>query len=97
MLPSIEEYINYLAVERGLSENTLEAYARDLTQFAEFAAKSVRGSDEPQDDDILHGGQSTAASFIASTIESGADRLPQPREGSRLSARTIGFSSAKDT
>lgn len=71
MLPSIEEYINYLAVERGLSENTLEAYARDLTQFAEFAAKSVRGSDEPQDDDILMAGQSTAASFIASTIESG--------------------------
>ena len=71
MLPSVEEYINYLAVERGLSENTLEAYARDLSQFAEFAAKSGRQSDEPIDDDILTASQSMVASFIARSIESG--------------------------
>lgn len=30
----IDEFIHYLAVERGLAENTLESYRRDLTQFA---------------------------------------------------------------
>ena len=36
----IEEFINYLAVERGLANNTLMAYRRDLTKYSKFLKKS---------------------------------------------------------
>ena len=34
MLTLIDEFIDYLAIEKRLSHNTLEAYRRDLTKFA---------------------------------------------------------------
>ena len=33
----VDEYLNFLAVERGASLNTLEAYSRDIHQFLTFA------------------------------------------------------------
>jgi integrase/recombinase XerD len=33
----VDEYLNFLAVERGASLNTLEAYSRDIRQFLEYA------------------------------------------------------------
>jgi integrase/recombinase XerD len=33
----VDEYLNFLAVERGASLNTLEAYSRDIHQFLAFA------------------------------------------------------------
>lgn len=36
MFEELSEYIEYLCVERGLSENTEQAYRRDLTAFIEF-------------------------------------------------------------
>lgn len=35
----VEEFINYLAVERGLADNTLDSYNRDLNQFKVFLEK----------------------------------------------------------
>ena len=32
----LEEFINYMAVERGLAQNTLLAYRRDLTKYLGF-------------------------------------------------------------
>ena len=31
----IEEFLNYLSVERGLAINTLDAYRRDLNKYTE--------------------------------------------------------------
>ncbi len=83
LLSCIEEYISYLAVERGLSENTLEAYARDLSQFASFAARANRGDDEPREEDAVGAGQSLVAAFIAHGMESGMSAASASR---RLSA-----------
>jgi len=32
----IDEYLNFLAVEKGAARNTIEAYSRDLKRYAEF-------------------------------------------------------------
>lgn len=36
MLELIDEFISYLSIERGLAENTLFSYKRDLTKFADY-------------------------------------------------------------
>jgi integrase/recombinase XerD len=35
----LDHYMNYLAVERGLARNTLDAYGRDLARYLEFLEK----------------------------------------------------------
>jgi integrase/recombinase XerD len=34
---AVQAFLDHLTIERGLSKNTVEAYARDLTQFIEYA------------------------------------------------------------
>jgi len=41
----IEEFINFLAVERGLADNTLLAYRRDLNKYSSYLAKKgIKGA-----------------------------------------------------
>ena len=35
-LQILSEYLDYLEIEKGLAENTLEAYRRDLNDFFNF-------------------------------------------------------------
>jgi len=44
---SIQAFLDHLAIEKGLSRNTIEAYGRDLAQFAEYARQ--RGITRTQD------------------------------------------------
>lgn len=39
----VDEFINYLAVERGLAQNTLESYGRDIRQLAEYLKQNNLG------------------------------------------------------
>lgn len=43
----IEEFLDYLSVERGLAQNTLDSYRRDLSKYEKFLkAKSVERSEQ---------------------------------------------------
>lgn len=50
----VDEYLNFLAVERGVSINTLEAYSRDLNRYMAFAARRGTSSiDKISADDVI--------------------------------------------
>ena len=38
----INDYINYLKIERQLSPNTIDSYTRDLEDFYKFTGKSYK-------------------------------------------------------
>ena len=44
---AVDEYLDYLAIERGSSPNTIEGYGRDLRRYLAFLAD--RGITQPQD------------------------------------------------
>jgi integrase/recombinase XerD len=39
----IDKFLNYLAVEKGFSQNTIEAYRNDLNQLAGFLEEAAKG------------------------------------------------------
>ena len=38
--PDVQEFLDYVRFERGMSINTVSAYGRDLARFAAFLAES---------------------------------------------------------
>lgn len=51
-LQELSEYLNYLEIERGLSQNTIDAYRRDLSDFLEFCLS--KGVEEVQKIERTH-------------------------------------------
>lgn len=47
MYAKINEFLDYLAVEKGYSANTIAAYRNDLTQFADFVSEQDGVSESP--------------------------------------------------
>ena len=45
----IDQFCNFLVVEKGLSKKTLEAYSRDLVRYRQFLAQQNKGSFTEQD------------------------------------------------
>ena len=45
MKQSVNEFLQHLVVERGFSQNTLDAYSNDLNQFRGFVAAQLRDGD----------------------------------------------------
>ncbi|UEJ83253.1 tyrosine recombinase [Brachybacterium halotolerans subsp. kimchii] len=60
----LEQYLSHLRVERGLSENTLAAYRRDLTRYLRHLAREDRA---------LHAMTPEDVSAWLRTVRSGAD------------------------
>ena len=49
----IDDFINFLIVERNLAQNTIEAYATDLNKYVDFLqSKKLTEPDQIQSTDI---------------------------------------------
>ena len=76
---AVEDWLGYLGTERGLSANTLEAYARDISQFlAHLATELNRLPDMPQ---VIGLKARDVRGFLAARRETGV--------GSRSLSRTL--------
>jgi len=50
----IDEFMNFLAVEKGASPNTIEAYSRDLLRYADFLrSRGIQTVGEANPDDVV--------------------------------------------
>ncbi|MCX5836486.1 MAG: site-specific integrase, partial [Deltaproteobacteria bacterium] len=50
----IDEFMNFLAVEKGASRNTIEAYSRDLLRYADFLrSRGIQTVGEANPDDVV--------------------------------------------
>jgi integrase/recombinase XerD len=54
MEEQVQQFLNYIAVEKGYSSNTLAAYRNDLSQFVSFLGTRVAGWDEVTQDIIMN-------------------------------------------
>jgi integrase/recombinase XerD len=74
MKEEIQQFLNYISVEKGYSENTLAAYRNDLSQCADFAEKRVTQWGEVDQDMIIEyimfmkGEQEYASSTVARKV-----------------------------
>ena len=76
----VERFLDYLAVERGLSRNTLDAYRRDLAGYQRFLAD--RGISDP-----TGAGERDIEAFVASL--SAAEYVPGKRYRAASVARRL--------
>jgi len=48
----VDQYINYLILEKGLSKNTIESYSRDISRYVEYPKqkkdKQISNADTPR-------------------------------------------------
>ncbi len=49
----VRSFLNYLRVEKGLSENTIHAYRRDMAKFVAFAGKGNLGTTDIRREDVV--------------------------------------------
>ncbi|HSK26593.1 MAG TPA: site-specific tyrosine recombinase XerD [Jiangellales bacterium] len=74
----VEDYLDHLAVERGLAANTLASYRRDLRRYAGFlAGRGVA---------VTVAGEADVTAFLRSLREGGEGRVPL---GASSAARTV--------
>jgi integrase/recombinase XerD len=79
-LSHLERFLDYLAVERGLARNTLEAYRRDLRRYVRYLA--AHGIEDP-----TRVGEDDIAGFVGHL--SGAEYAPGKRYRASSVARAL--------
>ncbi|MBI4843331.1 MAG: tyrosine-type recombinase/integrase [Nitrospirae bacterium] len=63
MIDIVERFKNFMAVDKGLSSNTLDAYTRDVRQFEKYLEKKNKGIEGVRKKDVV--------SYMASLKDSG--------------------------
>lgn len=78
--PEIERYIDAMWMEKGLSDNSLSAYRRDLRQFHDWLAKHKSSS-------ILRADRSSLQAYLGARLQQGQS----PRSTARFMSCVRGF------
>ena len=78
--PEIERYIDAMWMEKGLSDNSLSAYRRDLRQFHDWLAKS-------RDSSITRADRSSLQVYLGARLQQGQS----PRSTARFMSCVRGF------
>ena len=78
--PEIERYIDAMWMEKGLSDNTLSSYRRDLRQFNEWLVKNKHSS-------VTRADRSSLQSYLGARLEQGQS----PRSTARFMSCVRGF------
>ena len=81
----IDRFLDAIWMERGLSQNTLAAYRRDLTGFALWLSNRELGKKGA--DSLLLAQRKDLQSYLASRMKSGS----KPRSTARLLSSLRGF------
>ena len=86
--PDVQEFLDYVRYERGMSANTVAAYGRDLRRYAGFLAERGARPGAAQEADLqayfaARGGDGAAASVARRTASIRAFYAYLVREGSR--------------
>ena len=71
LAPLIDYYLQCIKIERGLSKNTVQSYARDLTGFLDYLGDDQREASEVTEKDITD--------FLADLTQRGMRRSSQAR------------------
>ena len=78
MDPQITAFVEHLAGERGLSQNTVSAYQADLNALAEFVSEHHAG--DPDDVDWDRFGEADVAEFVHQLDERGYSNATRSRK-----------------
>ena len=78
--PEIERYIDAMWMEKGLSDNSLSSYRRDLRQFHEWLAKN-------RDSSITRADRSSLQAYLGARLQQGQS----PRSTARFMSCVRGF------
>jgi integrase/recombinase XerD len=86
--PAVQEFLDYVRYERGMSMNTVVAYGRDLVRYADFLAELGGKPSSAQEGDLqtyfaARGGDGAAASVARRMASIRAFYAYLVREGSR--------------
>src|SRR6056297_1429390 len=79
--PEIERFIDAMWIEKGLSDNTLHAYRRDLRQFDEYLSRQGTGTT------VLAASRADLQRYLGSRLGSGGSQ----RSAARLMSCLRGF------
>lgn len=80
MHPEIERYIDALWIEKGLSDNTLSSYRRDLRQFNDWLGANHGGT-------VLRADRAAVQAYLGARLEQGQS----PRSSARFLSCARGF------